>query len=157
MRARLASGLLFCTLVVLQMGGPAAGGTLADSTRTWSKGRERMARAVVETRQLSEPCRDEEYWGTDAGRPQVVVGCTIYVGSKAIDVPRSAYADLASPSVVKCHAGRDSLVIEIRGGETATAYMATITVVGLRVVGRQVRDVELPDDVWERTSYHFRN
>lgn len=84
---------------------------------------------------------------------RLITSLEIWLGKDRIEAPRSAFADLANPNLVKLKEMPHEFLITIVGGDAAYSYQADIWVSGKRVVRRVVRSGEFPDNYWQETRY----
>ncbi len=66
----------------------------------------------------------------------------------------SCYTDLSNVNSMIIVPTKTGLVVKIDGGDASTAYNGQIVVKGKDIVSRAVRDAEIPDENWEKTTYH---
>lgn len=145
---------VLCALLMAQcLAWEAGGAVLADSARVICRGTRHVLTVNLETEQIQKDCGVDEYWGASGGRPRVIVRMNIVLDDTVVDVPRSAFGDLAAPESVTCRARGTNHEVTILGGEAATAYRAHIYIRNGAVVRRRVESREMPQ-VWEATEYH---
>jgi len=103
------------------------------------------------------PYEADLLWGyfTDTAANYVVTSISIRDGGHPIEVPLSAFADLANVRSASIVGVRHGFAVNIDGGDTGTAYRAKITFANGVAVGRVIYDDEFPEQVGERTSYSF--
>ncbi len=101
------------------------------------------------------------YWGSSQENfgiaPKYVISSLkIYYENEVVFKRVSSYFDLTEPSEVLLVVGKGDLYqIIIRGGQTATAYTATLFFDGDKLIKREVQDGEFPDELYEETKYFW--
>jgi hypothetical protein len=116
---------------------------------------------LVEIRQtkldLSYPYKDALLWGGDVGEPTQTVLSSIQISQnkKTVFVPLSAYSDLGDVKFASLVPTNDGFALHLHGGNTATEYDVTLSFSQGYLKTRTVRNRELPDERWEKTSYSF--
>jgi hypothetical protein len=99
-------------------------------------------------------------WGADDKLDttwRLITSLEIWHGKARIDVPRSAFADLANGNSIEVRNDVHGCVITMMGGDAGCAWKADIWANAKRVTRRTVRSGEFPDNAWEETRYveHF--
>ena len=79
----------------------------------------------------------------------------ILIGNKKVFVPLSAYSDLANPSNLVLKTNQNSFNLIIYGGDAGCSYKAELLFENSYIKARKVSHEEFPDEVWEKTEYHF--
>lgn len=94
-------------------------------------------------------------WGADKHQStwRLVTSMEIWRGKERIEVPRSAFADLADPSHVDVKSAQHGCAVTMAGGDAGCAWKAEMRADGKRVTRRTVRSAEFPDYAWEETRY----
>jgi len=103
------------------------------------------------------PYEADLLWGffTDASSNYVLTLISIHDDGHSIEVPLSAYADLANVRFASIVRLPHSFCLNIYGGDTGAAYSAKLTFGNGVTVSRILYDDEFPDQVDEKTSYSF--
>lgn len=95
-------------------------------------------------------------WGAENECPHsVLVGLAVSVGLDQIFVPRSAFADLGSPTRIDVKPGPSSFDVIVVGGDAATAYTATLKFSRTELKRRKIFGNEFKQTAWEDTTYSF--
>jgi hypothetical protein len=95
-------------------------------------------------------------WGAESECPKTaLVNVVIKVGGEEIFVPRSAFADLGTPSRINLKSSASSVNVIVAGGDAATAYTATLIFSRTELKRRKVFGKEFKQTAWEDTTYSF--
>jgi hypothetical protein len=113
---------------------------------------------------LKQTTMDKDYpyeadllWGffTDTSSNYLLTSISIQDDGQSIEVPLSAYADLANVRFASIVPLPHGFCLNIYGGDTGTAYTAKLTFGSGVTLSRTIYDNEFPDQVNEKTSYSF--
>jgi hypothetical protein len=118
-----------------------------------SKGRYR-AHLRQSARGHLSPKQASDWWGSfESGRNVFVDAISLSADGRSVDLPLSAYGDLANVNEIRVQLAKDGCILVIVGGDAGSGYKATIRVRGVNVVERTVRDGEFPENFYEITRY----
>jgi len=103
------------------------------------------------------PYKAELLWGffMDGTPNYVLTSISIHDDDQSIEVPLSAYADLANVRFASIVPLPHGFCLNIYGGDTGTAYSAKLTFGNGVTVSRILYDDEFPSQIGEKTSYSF--
>ncbi len=100
----------------------------------------------------TDKTEDNDWWGAfDKVPDRIISKVEIKVGSEAVELFRSAYADLGDVRQVDIKNARDHFTLIIHGGETGTGYTAELLFKDGYMVSRQVTHNEM--GLEEKTEY----
>src|SRR6266516_570489 len=139
--------------------GSASGSLLFGETRVMLECDKQTTLTIVLRGDSLGGCRSTNgitYWGSPTAQPRMVVSSlTARWGDGKIEVPLSAYSDLAEVWRVRLFKAARWIVCEVSGGDAMGAYVARLMFSRSRLVRRRVWSGEFPDEWWEETRYNF--
>lgn len=95
-------------------------------------------------------------WGSEDIPPTTSISSlTVTISKKKIFIPKSAYLDLGNPRSIAVKQQNQKIIIEISGGDAATAYKALLELWTGVLQERIVANAEFPDAARETTIYDF--
>ena len=99
-------------------------------------------------------------WGEERKCPDTSIGSLeVSYETDYIYIPLSAFVDLGNPKEIEIHNIQNKISdfnIQIIGGDASTSYKAVLKFSNNALIARSVHHGEFSDDVWEETSYHFK-
>ena len=96
------------------------------------------------------------YGITERNKEVLITGLTIRVDGSSVFVPRSAYADLYSPTDVVIEFRKAAGTIKIRGGDGSDAYIVTLFFDRKKVSRRTLANAIVENEPTEDTRYRLR-
>lgn len=118
-----------------------------------------LVKIIIGTTKYSPnyPYQDGFMWGADEyEKPRFLISnIKILIGNRKVFVPLSAYCDLANPNNVVLKTNQNSFNLIIYGGDAGSSYMAELLFENSHIKYRKISHGEFPDEVWEKTEYHF--
>jgi hypothetical protein len=123
----------------------------------WASGRtyHLEVRESPYTRRANEKEDDGSRWGIDGGFPATFISTfSLVIDGKKIPIPRKLYEDLSSPNIIEILDAGSDVRVHIEGGDGAAGYDVLYVFKIPHEIERTVRMGELPDSVWERTTWH---
>jgi hypothetical protein len=95
-------------------------------------------------------------WGAEDECPKfAIVGLDVAIGGERIFIPRSAFADIGSPTRWLLKRKGNSLELSITGGDAATAFTSTWKFTKNHLKVRKTHGSEFRRDAWEEIRYSF--
>lgn len=95
------------------------------------------------------------FWGsTDVPPKYLISSARVTVSGQEVEVPASAYADLGDASVLTLSSEGPDIRVHIEGTGVSRWICEWKIKDGL-LVSRRVWSIDLPDDAFEETSYHY--
>ena len=136
-------------------------GTLASGTKYELHVREIEFKLTKE----SQP-DDGSMWGIDGGFPSFIIKeFRLTLNGKRADILRKALWDICNVFTARVIERDSIIVVTLEGGDAAGSFTAEFKVSAYTLLGEEeaayrlseriVRMGEMPDEIWERTEYHF--
>lgn len=103
-----------------------------------------------------DPFVGDGYWGAVYGKPpKRICSLRAQMNGENVKIPLSSYMDLTNVTAVEVEAGESDGAIVVRGGATASDYVARLIVRNGRIASRRVALGEFESEYWEETLYSF--
>ncbi|MFT5502782.1 MAG: hypothetical protein ACI8XC_000487 [Gammaproteobacteria bacterium] len=95
------------------------------------------------------------YWGANGSYPTTYIEkLSLTVENSKFWIPTKAYSDLGNISMAEVKENQHAIVLIVRGGQASDSYYATFVFIDGKMRKRTVRSVALPDQLWEKTTFH---
>lgn len=100
------------------------------------------------------PYESESWWGALDTPPKTIVSSIIVtIDGKRVFFTKAMYDYLGNPRSAEIEEQGGKLVLSVFGGDNSTNYTAVFTFSHRRLLMRRIQLNELPNDVYETTTY----
>jgi hypothetical protein len=104
----------------------------------------------------SFPYKQGFRWGTTTNKPKKLISMlSVKLDGKEFYIPFSVYSDLTNPKLASVNTNKDEFIVEIKGGDAASAYTARLYFNKNTLKRKKVSHNEFPKEAWEETIYSF--
>jgi hypothetical protein len=113
---------------------------------------------IIEAMLLVEKSSNDEatgYWGANGAYPATYIKkLSLIVGKSKLWTLTKAYSDLGNINLAEVKENQFGIVLIVRGGDASGSYYATFVFIDSKMRKRSVRAEALPDQLWEKTTFH---